>query len=358
MSAVLVKHDLVRSLDPLNMETSVSELVGGTVMPTERFYVRNHFPVPQLDPRSWRLTIRGLVGRVVRLGLQDVLSMPSHSEVVTLECAGNGRSFLNPRVDGEQWELGAVSTAEWTGAPLVRVLDLAGVQSAATSLIFRGADAGRVNGKANPIHFDRSLSLDQVRESGAFLAYAMNGEPLPLRHGAPLRLIVPGWYGVASVKWLTDTEVVDHPFCGYFQTEKYVYERDGGAGRMVTEPVGLMRVRALITEPQPDQFVAPGALAIRGLAWSGVAPVAGVDVRIGDGPWQPARLLGDGSRSRWQRWELITRIPDPGRVTIKARATDEAGRTQPETPEWNRLGYGANAIQQIAIQSTQGGVAW
>jgi DMSO/TMAO reductase YedYZ molybdopterin-dependent catalytic subunit len=361
MSAVLLKDDLVRSLDPLNMETSVPGLVGGTVMPTEHFYVRNHFEMPRLDPRTWRLNVSGLVSRPLRLSLSDLGQMPSESKVVTLECAGNGRSFLSPQVDGEQWQLGAVSTAEWTGVSLLEVLHLSlplvGRAGEGVNLLFRGADFGRVNGHATPIHFDRSLTLDEVRDSVALLAYAMNGEPLPMRHGAPLRLIVPGWYGVASVKWLTDIEVVDGPFTGYFQTEKYVYEWERGA-RRITEPVSKMRVRSLIIEPQSDQLVAPGLLAIRGLAWSGEAPIARVDVSLGDNPWQPARLLGDSSRHCWQRWELITRINRPGPTMIRARATDQAGRAQPEEPEWNRLGYGSNAVQQVGIRCTQGGVPW
>jgi DMSO/TMAO reductase YedYZ molybdopterin-dependent catalytic subunit len=349
MSATMVLDELIRSLNPLNAETSVHSLIGGVTMPTERFYVRNHFQMPALDPSTWRLHVGGLVQRPIRLRLRDLLAMPSHTEVVTLECAGNGRSLLNPKVDGEQWGLGAVSTAEWTGVPLVDVLGRAGIRSAGSEILLRGADAGAVNGRLGTTYFERSLKLDQARESGAILAYAMNGEPLPLRHGYPLRVIVPGWYGVASVKWLTEIEVIDRPFLGYFQTEKYGYEweRDG---HLIKEPVTLQRVRALIIEPQPDQHIEPGDLAIRGLAWSGAAAIARVDVSVGGGPWQQARLLGDGTRHSWQRWELIIQFRRPGPTTIRARATDLAGRTQPERPEWNRLGYGSNAIQEVPIR--------
>lgn len=324
-------------------------MVGGIAMPTGAFYARNHFQMPVLDPATWRLHVGGLVQRPIGLGLRDLIAMPSQTEVVTLECAGNGRSFLNPKVDGEQWRLGAVSTAEWTGVPLLDVLERAGISSPGREIVFRGADAGAVKGRSGTISFERSLGLDQARESGAILAYAMNGEPLPLRHGYPLRLIVPAWYGVASVKWLNEIEVIDRPFHGYFQTEKYVYEweRDG---RMIHEPVSLQRVRALITEPQPDQPIEQGDLAVRGLAWSGAAPIARVDVSRGDGPWQEGRLLGEGTRNCWQRWELTIQLRHPGATTIRARATDLAGRTQPEQPEWNRLGYGSNAIQAVPIR--------
>jgi DMSO/TMAO reductase YedYZ molybdopterin-dependent catalytic subunit len=348
MSATTVLDELVRSQDPLNAEAAIHSLVGGVAMPTEGFYVRNHFQMPVLDPTTWRLRVGGLVQRPLVLRLRDLLAMPSHTEVVTLECAGNGRAFLNPKVDGEQWRLGAVSTAEWTGVPLLAVLERAGISSTDREILFRGADAGAVKGRSGPTSFERSLSVDTARESGAILAYAMNGQPLPPRHGYPLRLIVPGWYGVASVKWLTDIDVIDQPFSGFFQTERYVYEceRDG---RLIKEPVSIQRVRALITEPHSDQAIEPGVVAVRGLAWSGAAPIARVDVSVGSGAWQEARLLGDGTRHRWQRWELIIQL-GPGPTTIRARATDLAGRTQPERPEWNRLGYGSNAIQTVPIR--------
>jgi DMSO/TMAO reductase YedYZ molybdopterin-dependent catalytic subunit len=205
-----------------------------------------------------------------------------------------------------------------------------------------------VDQHAEPLHFERSLPLDEALSSGALLAYAMNGEALPIQHGYPLRLIVPGWYGVASVKWLTEIEVVSEAFDGYFQTGKYFYEweRDG---KMVREPVTLQRVRALITAPGPDEEVAPGGLVIRGVAWSGAAAIARVDVSVGDGAWQEARLVGQRNRNCWQRWELHTRLVEQGVTRIRARATDLAGRAQPEQPEWNRLGYGSNAIQTIAV---------
>jgi DMSO/TMAO reductase YedYZ molybdopterin-dependent catalytic subunit len=349
MSATGILEELIRSQDPLNAETSIHSLIGGVAMPTASFYVRNHFQMPVLDPSTWRLHVGGLVQRPMQLRLRDLFAMPSRTEVVTLECAGNGRSFLDPKVDGEQWRLGAVSTAEWTGVPLVDVLERAGIKSAGSEILLRGADAGAVKGRTGTTSFERSLRLDQARESGAILAYAMNGESLPLRHGSPLRVIVPGWYGVASVKWLTEIEVIDQPFQGFFQTERYVYEweRDG---RVIKEPVSLQRVRALITAPQPEQPIEAGDLAIRGLAWSGAGEIARVDVSVGRGPWQEARLLGDASRHSWRRWELIVQLREVGPTTIRARAADLAGRTQPERPAWNRLGYGCNAIQEVPIR--------
>jgi DMSO/TMAO reductase YedYZ molybdopterin-dependent catalytic subunit len=311
--------------------------------------VRNHFDIPLLDPATWSLTVGGLVERELRLSLRDLRSMRSQTLFVTLECAGNGRSLLSPPVEGEQWDLGAVSTAEWTGVPLVEVLDRAGVKPQAREAVFRGADGGTVPGRDQAIRFERSLNVDDARNSEVLLAYAMNGEPLPAQHGYPLRVIVPGWYAVASVKWLTEIELVDDPFGGYYQADKYVYEYERDA-QAVREPVTLQHVRSLITEPQPDELVQSGEVAIRGVAWSGSAPVARVDVSVGDAPWQHAQLLGERKRHSWQWWELITSLERPGPTTIRSRATDLGGRTQPEAPAWNRQGYGNNSIGELRVE--------
>ncbi len=339
---------VVHRAHPLNGETSIPALIGGVVMPNARFYVRNHFQIPDLSPDSYRLAVGGLVERPVELSLRDLQNMPSRSVAVTLECAGNGRHSFEPAVPGEQWNLGAVSTAEWTGVPLVEVLDRAGARSGAHDVLFRGADGGVVDGRPEAVRFERSLTIDQARDGDVLLAYAMNGEALPIEHGSPLRVIVPGWYAVASVKWLTEIELLDAPFAGHYQADKYWYEweRDGRTSR---EPVTLQRVRALITEPAPGAEVPCGALAIRGVAWSGAAPIARVDVSLNAGDWQEARLIGERKRHSWQWWELMTQVPDCGTRHIRARATDMAGRTQPDRAEWNRLGYGNNAIHGISI---------
>jgi DMSO/TMAO reductase YedYZ molybdopterin-dependent catalytic subunit len=339
---------VVHREQPLNCETSIAALIGGVVMPNARFYVRNHFPTPAIDPDTYELAVTGLVERPLRLRLRDLQNMPSHSLVATLECAGNGRSLFDPPVDGEQWRFGAASTAEWTGVPLVEVLDRAGMTAAARNVVFRGADAGRIDGRSAPVRFERSLSVDDARGSGALVAYAMNGESLPLQHGRPVRLVVPGWYAVASVKWLTEIEAIAEPFEGFYQCDRYVYEWQRG-GEIAREPVGLQRVRALITEPSDGASVQAGDLVVRGVAWSGAAPIERVDVSIRAGAWQPARLIGERRRHSWQWWELLTRCEDLGPATVRARATDLAGRSQPERPAWNRLGYGGNAIQTVAI---------
>lgn len=332
---------------PLNCETSIPALIGGAVVPNAHFYVRNHFQIPELDPSEFRLAVGGLVERRLSLGVGDLHNMPAQTLTVTLECAGNGRALFEPPIEGEKWNLGAVSTAEWTGVPLREVLDRAGARPEAREVLFRGADSGIVTGHSTPVHFERSLRLDQCRDAELLLAYAMNGEPLPVQHGYPLRLVVPDWYAVASVKWLTDIELVDRPFRGHYQVDKYWYEweREGGT---VREPATLQRVRALITEPAGE--TPRGDVAVRGVAWSGAAPIDRVEVGIGGGGWQQAHLVGECRRHSWQWWELIIHVPEPGMLALRARAIDRAGRTQPERAEWNRQGYGNNAVQQVQVR--------
>jgi DMSO/TMAO reductase YedYZ molybdopterin-dependent catalytic subunit len=317
-------------------------------MSNEMFYVRSHFPVPTLDADSWLLRVGGIVKEPLLLRLADLLEMPSKSALVTLECAGNGRSMMQPRVDGEPWALGAVSTAEWTGVLLEDVLSRAGIKAGAREIVFRGADAPAEGPSMAPASFERSLSIEDVREAQPILAYAMNGQALPQQHGHPVRLIVPTWYAVASVKWLNEIEVIDHEFKGYFQTEKYMYEwnRDGDR---VREPVRHPRVRALITQPGEGEVLNRDRLAIRGLAWSGFAPIAKVEVSVDGRSWRQAQIQGAPDRAAWQRWELVIHVDRPGQTTLQARATDCAGNSQPERAEWNRLGYGNNSVQRVTI---------
>ena len=340
---------IVHRAHPLNGETSVPDLAGGAIMPNGRFYLRNHFDIPRIDGDAFRLQVRGLVERPLELSLRELLNLRSESRIVTLECAGNGRSLFDPPVPGEIWGLGAVSTAEWTGVPLAEVLERAGVLPAASDVVFRGADGGPVDGLDAPIRYERGLGLDEASAASPLLAYEMNGEPLSAPHGYPLRLIVPGWYAVASVKWLTEIEVTDRPLTSHYQTDKYWYEWTRG-GRAESAPVRLMNVRALIAEPDPGSCVPRGETAIRGVAWSGAGPIACVDVSVNGGAWQAARLLGEPRAGAWQWWELITALDRPGPLSLRARATDSTGREQPDCAEWNRLGYGNNSIHEVSAQ--------
>jgi DMSO/TMAO reductase YedYZ molybdopterin-dependent catalytic subunit len=340
---------LVRSERPLNAETRLVAQTG-IITPNARFYVRNHFDVPRVDAASWGLRLRGLVRRPRTFSLAELRRLPSRSSIVTLECAGNGRSLLEPAVPGEAWELGAVGTAEWTGVPLVEVLDRVGVQGAAREIVFRGLDHDAARGPSQPLRFERSLSVESAQNADVLLAYAMNGEPLPPNHGFPVRLVVPGWYAMASVKWLADIEATDKPFAGYFQTDRYVI--DPGGDGAPSEPVAQMRVRAIITEPEHGDVVRQGELTVRGYAWSGYGKITSVEVDAGQG-WHFARLLDDEPLTyAWRRWEFTTRV-GVGRVTLRARATDSSHNTQPDRGPWNRLGYGNNVIQEVGVVAVE-----
>ena len=323
---------IVRRADPLNCEVRLPRLADPDVTPNDRFYIRNHFPVPKIDAERWRLRVHGHVKDPLDLSLRELKGMSAVTLSATLECAGNGRIFFNPPIEGEPWVLGAVSTAGWKGVALSEILDRAGLQCTARHLIFRSADG-----------FERSLSIDQARASPVLLAYEMNGERLPAQHGRPLRVLVPSWYAVTSVKWLTEIEVSDQPSRGYYQVQRYVYE--SGA------PVSVMRVRSLITDPEEGATVDTGDLTIQGLAWSGSGPIVRVDLAVGDGDWSEAELLGQPARYAWTRWRLVTRIERPGEIRIRSRATDSSGHTQPAQAGWNRLGYGNNSIQTVAVRT-------
>jgi DMSO/TMAO reductase YedYZ molybdopterin-dependent catalytic subunit len=331
---------IVHRADPLNAETPLSALSRGALVPANQFYVRNHFGIPALDPAIWRLRVSGLAARPLSLSLAELRAMTPVTVVATLECAGNGRSWLNPPVPGEPWGLGAVGTAAWTGVPLAEVLALAGPLANARVVVFRGADYGPVEGRDGPVAFERALSLGYPRSAGAVLAYAMNGAPLPAEHGFPVRLIVPGWYGVASVKWLTGIALTDRGFAGYFQVDRY---RIGG------ELLTVQAVRSVITQPQAGEALPPGEVVIAGLAWSGAAPIATVEVSIGGQPWRLATLTGDQHPHAWRRWQLAAHLEQPANITIRAKATDLAGRTQPGQPRWNLNGYAANPVHHVPV---------
>jgi DMSO/TMAO reductase YedYZ molybdopterin-dependent catalytic subunit len=337
-SLVVVKHE------PFNAETPAWALTH-RLTPSAAFYVRSNYPEPQLPP-THALDIAGAVESPLTLSLARLSGLPQHRVTVTLECAGNGRTDMRPLPTGEPWKHHALGTAEWTGVPLVEVLSRARLLPEAVEVLVEGAD-----GDARR-HFARSLPREKALHPDTLLALGMNGRPLPRAHGGPVRLVVPGWYGMASVKWVARLEALTRPFEGYYQRERYVY--DWGDGR-APEPVTRMRVRALILAPEEDARVAPGPVLVQGVAWSGERRVARVEVSVdGAEPWAPARLLEAPQPSAWVRWAYSWEGAAPGRHTLRARATDEAGETQPLAPPWNRLGYGNNAVQTRVVEVAAG----
>ena len=339
--------------DPLCRESSLSSL-DTWITPTERFYIRNHFSgVPNLDRAKWQLVIDGEVRQPLTLSFADILMMPSTELAMTMECAGNSRSYVTPPAEGLAFRHGAVSAARWKGVPVNTLLDLAGLKNAATEVIFEGADYGREeeDGVAFDLHYRRSLPLEKAQQPDTLLAYEMNGEELPSDHGFPLRLVVPRWYGMASVKWLTRIIVLDQPFDGFFQQRRYVMINEGREDRLEREPVTGLKVKSLITSPRHGEVVQPGPCTIRGFAWSGDGEVTSVEVSSdGGGHWRNTTLLGESEPSMWRQWEFIWEASQPGHFILMVRAMDSKGNTQPNTIPWNFRGYANNAIQTIAIE--------
>lgn len=334
--------------EPRNAETPLHAL-REALTPARHFFMRNHFQIPYLDPEEWRLRVAGAVARPFVLSLADLRRLPARSVTATLECAGNGRIGFAPAALGEPWGIGGVSTGKWRGVPLSALLERAGLSRETVELVFEGADRGRLADGADVISFVRSLAVEQALDPDTLLAYELNGAALPPDQGGPVRLVVPGWYGMASVKWLLSIDAVEQPFAGYFQAGSYLPDRSDRSG---PEPSGRMRVKAIISAPAIGDSVRLGRNRITGVAWSGHSAIARVEVSIGaEGAWQPARLVGVAERHGWQQWEYDWEATLPERYVLRARATDEHGNTQPETPEWNRFGYANNAIQRVVVQA-------
>ena len=345
---------IIRQKQPENLEFPFSTL-DSFITSNHRFYVRNHFAVPQLDARSWRLRVEGAVARPLELSYDDLLKLPSRTLTTTLECAGNSRVFLAPAARGVQWELGAVSTAEWTGMRLSAVLERAGVRPGALEVVIEGADRGEVNTEpkpAGPINYARSLPLAKALDPNVLLVHRMNNAELPPAHGFPVRLVVPGWYGMASVKWVTRIIVTEEPFSGYYQTTDYTYwERRGGLP--VLRPLTEMQTKAAIARPAMGEVVAANAAyPVHGAAWTGDAEIAKVEVSTDAGrTWALAKLIDAPVRYSWRRWEYEWRTPaQPGRYTVMARATDVRGRIQPIKHDPDRGNYMINFVLPIETE--------
>ncbi|MGI9088889.1 MAG: sulfite oxidase [Chthoniobacterales bacterium] len=324
---------ITRSASPLNLEMPFSSL-REFITPNEQFYVRGHFPIPEGDAKNWRLRVEGAVDSALALGIDDLRQMSAQTIAATMECAGNGRSFLQPEVKGVAWDLGAVGTAEWTGVRLREVLERAGIQSGAQEIIFEGADKGTIAEPPRPagkIHYARSLPLAKANDD-VLLVYAMNGQPLPPEHGFPLRAIVPGWFGMAAVKWLQRIIVSTTPFNGYYQTIDYAYwTRRDGLPTLI--PLAEMQMKAQIARPAMDEILPAGALyRIHGAAWGGSREITQVELSTdGGGSWSEATLLGQPVKNAWRFWEFHWTSPAPAaRHSIIARARDCTGETQPE----------------------------
>jgi DMSO/TMAO reductase YedYZ molybdopterin-dependent catalytic subunit len=318
------------------------------VTPVGMHYSLTHFDIPFVDVDTYRLDIGGLVNQPLSLAVDELQAIGGQTLAVTMECAGNGRTQLDPRPINMPWGVEANGTAEWTGVPVRDVMARAGIDAAAVELLFSAPDEGTQDGVRHV--YQRSLTLAEAERPEVLLAWAMNGRPLEPQHGAPLRLIVPGWYGMASVKWLNRIEAIGTPFDGPQQGGAYsIHAEPGDPG----EPVERMRARALMVPPgRPDfpslaRVADAGTMRLSGRAWSGEAPIARVEVGI-DGVWSDAQLGEPVSEFAWRRWGLDWDAA-AGQHELSCRATDAAGRTQPLEQDWNLGGYCNNMVQTIRL---------
>jgi sulfane dehydrogenase subunit SoxC len=314
-------------------------------------YLLTHYDIPDVDPSAWRLEVDGLVGSPLSLSLEELRSRPAVETAVTMECAGNGRALVEPHVVSQPWLLEAVGTARWRGTPVAGLLEEAGVVPGASDVLFTGLDRGVEGGEEQD--YARSVSLAEVLVGDALLAYEVNGVPLPPQHGFPLRLVVPGWYGMTSVKWLARITLLDAPHAGYQMRHGYRYRQSEDEEG---EPVTRIQLRSLMIPPGIPEFltrsrvVRPGLCELQGRAWAGDAEIVGVDVSTDAGETWAEAELGDDSLGRWawRSWRFVWDA-EPGEYELCCRARDSAGRAQPLEPPWNVGGYANNAVQRVAV---------
>ncbi len=341
---------IVRSIRPEDLETPVS-LLNTWITPNDLFYVRHHSYAANVNVNEWKLTVDGEVQNPITLTLDELTKMPKHTVTVTLECAGNGRAFFDPPVAGIQWEKGAVGTARFAGARLADVLKKAGLKATAQYVAMNGAD--------KPIgtmpDFIRNVPMKKALDADTILAYEMNGEPLPILHGFPLRAVIPGWEGAYAVKWLTHVQVIDKEHEGFFVKTAYRYPNRRVAPGEAVDPkdmvplTGLV-VKSFINSPLEGAKFKAGKVRLSGFAWAGESNIAKVDVSMDNGSaWFPARLGKERERYAWQSFEYEFNITAPGSYLLMSRATDDKGNVQPVAPQWNPSGYLWNVIDRVRI---------
>jgi DMSO/TMAO reductase YedYZ molybdopterin-dependent catalytic subunit len=321
------------------------------VTPFGLHYLLIHYDVPLVVPGSFRLRIGGAVAQPLSLTLDELRARDAVDVVATFECAGNGRALLDPRPVSQPWLVEAVGTARWRGVSLASLLEEAAPSGDAVDVVFAGLDRGVEGGVEQ--RYERSLPLDEATRAGCVLAYEMNGAPLAPQHGFPLRLVVPGWYGMTNVKWLAEIHVLEEPFTGYQVANGYrMRQTEDEEGT----PVTRMRPRSLMAPPgiplfeTRDRIADRGPLVLEGRAWSGRAPIARVEVSVDGGEsWSDAEITREFSDPyAWCGWSFRWEA-GPGDHVLCSRATDEAGETQPLEPEWNLGGYENNAVQRVRV---------
>ncbi len=342
---------IIRSLRFLDLEMP-PEFADAWVTPVQHFYVRNHmFEPAKIDAARWKLSLGGEVEKPLTLKLSDLAGLDQHSITNTLECAGNGRAFQNPKVPGIQWQRGAVGNARFSGPRLADLLQRAGVKPTGKHVMFRGLD--EVPGKVPP--FVRSIPIQKASDPATLIATHMNGAPLAQHHGFPARALVPGWVGAASCKWLTEIQVLEKEFVGNFMKPGYRYPNQPvSPGTVVNpddmHPLTALTVKSIIACPADGSKRKIGPVPIHGAAWAGEADIVKVEVSTDAGAtWKPAQLGKERERYSWRLWSYAWKPSKSDQYVILSRATDNQGRTQPDTAAWNPSGYLYNAVDRVNV---------
>jgi DMSO/TMAO reductase YedYZ molybdopterin-dependent catalytic subunit len=340
---------ITKKLNPENQETPI-HFQNGDVVNEKLFYRRNHFPYPKFASSFYFLPIEGCVYAPKVFSLQEIYSLPAKTIQVVLECSGNKRELFEPKVFGEQWGKGAMSQGIWKGVPLRTLLQYTGLLDTAKEIVFEGYDYGERSDSNQLHHFSRSLSIEKALDPDTILAYEYNHHPIPFKHGFPLRLIVPGWYAMASVKWIKKITVIDYKFKGPFQVVDYVYFPNKENDQQKT-PVTSIHVNSTIQNPLNMQELNTGVYEIKGIAWTGTGQITTVEISMDEGrTWHTCELASLAEKYAWVGWIYQWNALKKGEYTIKSRATDSFGNVQPVEPMWNRKGYGYNAIDSIKVK--------
>jgi DMSO/TMAO reductase YedYZ molybdopterin-dependent catalytic subunit len=332
--------------DPDNAETPLSALLND-ITPLDLVYIRNHFAVPQIDVNAWTLDVFVSGENSASLSYPELQELPTKTLTITLECAGNGRKSMDPVPKGTAWNYGAISIVEFTGTPLQNVLQKIGVPNDTVEIAFHGADQGEVEPGRNE-KYSRSLPLEVALDPNTLLAWEMNQQPLPPQHGYPLRLVVPNWYGMASVKWLKKIEFLSKPFKGFFQNEHYIYVDEEGVEQ--NSPVRNIRPRSLVIKPGDGTQLSQGETELTGIAWSGYGAISQVEVSMdGGNTWSTAELDSPPAEYDVQKWRCKWTPEAAGNYKLISRARDSMGHTQPLLQRQNHLGYGNNGPHSVTI---------
>jgi DMSO/TMAO reductase YedYZ molybdopterin-dependent catalytic subunit len=341
-----------------NNELSSNPLVVGLqlpameeeITPTENFFVRNHYSQPEIDINSWRLKISIDDKVITSLSYEDITSLNSTKFNSLLECAGNSRASIQPPVEGLLWDNSGVSSANWTGIPVSDILSELNLDEY-LEVAFIGADSGINPSTKQNEFFGSSLTVEQAGNPQVILAYEMNEQPLTKDHGFPVRVLIPGWYGMASVKWLTEIKVMSNAYYGFHQSENYVYQHLGDLDSSSPERVTSMQVKSLITFPTRGTTITESSTSISGKAWSGTGEIEKVDVSTDGGQtWKPANLKENSDSRAWTSWEFPWNNPTPGYYVVQSRAQDSNGNFQPTKATWNFRGFGNNSIHSVPVR--------